>query len=203
MRRLPIYRDSKTEIEKAMLAFNDIKAGKKALLVRVKCLHCGFKARPIQIPVPATYVCGKCDHPLFGCKKEVVFFHGGQSGLQVGAYLKPSSETGAKNTLVKYMEEMTREKGIRNPGNPDVVYLTTSYDSALLYAVMHPSGGHVYKVNPVGDVVKDEDCKIEGLSFGCRLAEIQKVIVPTIPEARRVFKAMIETDRKQEDATEQ
>lgn len=205
MRKLPMsktyqdfmFKDYKKEFKEMREKF--AKAQKEGLshviFARVKCIHCGFNGAPIPIPYPGIYTCSRCDQTLFGCKKEVVFFHGGQRDLKVGEFLLPSSQTGAKNTLVKYIEEMTKEKGIRNTSNPDVVYLTTSYDAALLYAVLHPSGGQVYKVKPVGDVERDEDCKVEGLSYGCLMAEIQKVINPSVAEARRVFAALIEKDK--------
>jgi hypothetical protein len=48
-------------------------------------------------------------------------------------------------------------------------------DSAVIFAALHPSGGFVYEVKPIGDIIQDTDYKLENVSFAADKALIIKV----------------------------
>jgi hypothetical protein len=92
------------------------------------------------------------------------YFHGGNRGLQVGGYILPPAETGAK-TMAEW-----------NPlVRSDRVYVTPHIDQARFYA----SGADnpvVYEVTiPEGDLEADPDCNVPGLSFACPKAKITAI----------------------------
>jgi len=108
-----------------------------------------------------------------------VFWHGGQSGLARGGQILPPSTTGATRTLY----ETAQAAGLAAPARRDRVYVTTSYDAALIYAALHPSGGAVYLVEPEGEMVPDPDCVTPGLSWECESARIVRPL--PVPEEER------------------
>jgi len=97
----------------------------------------------------------------------MTYWHGGQRGLKVGAYLLPPCETGAKATS-DYAAEFPGGHVMR----PDRVYVTTDREGAVMFAAMHPSGGTVYEVSPEGPLIEDPDCMEVGFSYECARARI-------------------------------
>ena len=112
----------------------------------------------------------------------ITYWHGGQAGLRCGERVLPPSQTGAKNTLNQF--------GTGRVARKDRVYVTTDFAAAMMYAVGHPSRGHVYEVAPVGRLRDDPDCSVPGLSFECESAIVVAVRVPTKKEVRKVFRAL-------------
>jgi hypothetical protein len=105
-------------------------------------------------------------------------FHGGTAGLLVGEFILPASETG-----------VTRAKNARS--NPAKVYLATSADLALIYAVSK-GDGHVYRVRGE-NVQPDPMARTLGVSWEADRAEVLEVIVPNRSQRRRATKH-IETE---------
>lgn len=116
----------------------------------------------------------------------VVYWHGGAPHLKIGTALLPPSITGARGTLY----EAAINAGLPTPATPHEVYVTTVYAAALMYAVVHPAGGHIYTVEPVGELRPDADCSQPGLSFVCDSAIIYARTTPTARERRAVFRAL-------------
>lgn len=114
------------------------------------------------------------------------YWHGGQAGLRPGQSILPPRLTGARATLLA----TARAAGMETPARDDVVYVTTDYAAALLYAVMHPSGGAVYLVEPRGELRPDPDCSVPGLSYECDRATIRRAYRPTPAERGQVFDAL-------------
>lgn len=116
-------------------------------------------------------------------RERVRFYHGGQAGLRVGGFILPPSESAATGTLY--------ESGTARVARRDRVYVTPDYTCALMYAAMHPSGGGVYEVEPLGEIVPDPDCTVHGLSYECARARI--VIARSISNVtrRKVMRALI------------
>lgn len=114
---------------------------------------------------------------------EPLYFHGGQRGLARGSLLLPPSRSGAKNTISDFAARMV------GSWDRDRVYVTSSFDAALIYAVMHPSQGWVYQVEPVGDLQQDTDCLESGLSFACAEARILRIRIPTKWERKDIYRA--------------
>ena len=87
-------------------------------------------------------------------------YHGGPRGLSV---ILPPTETKVRDTSA-YV-----------PGNGvhsrSKVYLTSSFDAAIMYASCHPKGV-VYEVRPQGQLEADPDCSMPGLSWACDRAEV-------------------------------
>lgn len=94
-----------------------------------------------------------------------VYWHGGQRGLK--GFVLPPSETGASG-LHSYAHRIKGGHVVRR----DRVYVTTDKDAAIMYAATHPSGGAIYRVEPIGELVPDPDCDLPGLSFECAKARI-------------------------------
>lgn len=97
-------------------------------------------------------------------------YHGGQKGLRVGAYLEPPSVTGVR-AMADHLNDAAGTAHVRR----DRVFVTPSVAAAVMYAAMHPSGGAVYIVEPLGECEPDPDCTEEGLSFQCPRARIVRV----------------------------
>lgn len=114
------------------------------------------------------------------------YFHGGQPGLPLGGRILPPSETGASGTLL----EAARRAGLPSPAKASEVYVTTAYLAALMYAVVHPHHGHIYRVEPEGPLRPDLDCREPGLSYACDSARILQRIVPSADERRAVWRAL-------------
>ena len=94
---------------------------------------------------------------------ETIYFHGGAPEIGVGKMILPPNET----------------KAFTFSPRTDRVYVVTDFLHAVLYAAMHPSKrGAVYRVKPIGVLVSDPDCKIQGLSFSCeRAIVVEKMII--------------------------
>lgn len=102
------------------------------------------------------------------------YYHGGPAGRARGAYILPPSVTKA---------ETTADFGASGVCKRDKVYITTSYDAAVLYAA-GSKRGVVYEVSPIGDLSEDQDCSQPGLSFECDKAVVLKVRKPSHDEIR-------------------
>ncbi|WP_434029045.1 NAD(+)--rifampin ADP-ribosyltransferase [[Pseudomonas] boreopolis] len=97
-----------------------------------------------------------------------IYYHGGARGRARGAFLLPPSTTGAPS-LSQY--------GAAGVHRTDRVYITTSFEAALLYAAANRKG-LVYEVEPLGELEHDPDCTVPGLSFQCERARVLRVIKP-------------------------
>jgi hypothetical protein len=91
------------------------------------------------------------------------YWHGGKGGMKRGQFVLPPKTTGYKSTAEcgNYM------------CNPSVVYVTTEYTAAAMYAAAIPNGD-IYEVEPIGELTHDPDCDTQGLSFSCDRAKILK-----------------------------
>jgi hypothetical protein len=91
------------------------------------------------------------------------YWHGGQSGLKVGEYILPPVITGARKEMVGFGRRWERS---------GCVYVTTEHRIAIVHAALHESGGTVYTVDPVGDVLPDTEHNVPGASWICNAARI-------------------------------
>lgn len=110
------------------------------------------------------------------------YYHGGAPGRQRGAYILPPSITGAACTA----DHVAKTDGV---ARRDRVYVTTSFNAALLYAGGHRRGV-IYEVEPDGELEPDPDCNEPGLSYQCARARIRKVLKvkpADLDAARRVI----------------
>lgn len=94
------------------------------------------------------------------------YYHGGQKGLKAGDFIQPPNETNVRHTLFEY------GTGAAGVARRDRVYATPDHHCAVMYAALHPSGGAVYEVEPVGTLEPDPDCTEPGLSWACDRARI-------------------------------
>lgn len=101
------------------------------------------------------------------------YYHGGAPDLTV---ILPPSITGV-SSLADYVLRTAQSEG-NVFCRRDRVYVTTSYEASLLYAVGHPSDeGVAYVVDPVYPLEEDPDCDTPGLSYACRKARVLSVIL--------------------------
>ena len=119
-------------------------------------------------------------------EQAIHYWHGGQRGLSVGDYILPPARTGAPATS-DYAKRIAGGEVMR----ADRVYITTDPDAALMFAAMHPSGGTVYRVDPVGELVHDPDCDTPGLSFECERARILSKRNVTGYEMKKIRRALM------------
>jgi hypothetical protein len=117
----------------------------------------------------------------------MTLFHGGQFGLCPGQMLLPPCESGATNTLLA----QAVKAGLSTPARADAVYVTSSFDAALMYAALHPSGGAVYVVRAIGELRADPDCDQPGLSFECERAVIIHAHPVTCSERQLITGMMV------------
>jgi hypothetical protein len=110
------------------------------------------------------------------------YYHGGQAGLRVGAFILPPSETSALNTLYQHGTAVVARR--------DRVYVTTSYPAAVMFAALHPSGGGIYEVEPMGEMTPDPDCDWPGMSWECERARIVIARGVSNKTRRKVLKAV-------------
>jgi hypothetical protein len=110
------------------------------------------------------------------------YFHGGNAGLEVGAYILPPSETNAQ-------QNGNVPSHIRGK---DHVYMVRDFIEAAPWAAHHPHP-IIYEVEPEGAVENDPDVEKPGLSYRCPKAKI--VAVHQIP-ADLLAAAQIELLRK-------
>ena len=95
------------------------------------------------------------------------YYHGGDSGLQIGDYILPPSETGKDNLI-----------GLNPLRNKDRVYVTKDIAGAMFFASRSDSP-MVYEVTPEGALEDDPDHKTKGISYACRKAKITALhVVP-------------------------
>jgi hypothetical protein len=113
--------------------------------------------------------------------RPVTYYHGGPQGRSRGAYILPPSITGAMTTA---------DFGAGSVCDRGKVYVTTSYEAALIYAAGHRRGV-VYEVLPVGTLLPDPDCSEPGLSFECEKAVVRKVIKPAASDLRMALAALV------------
>lgn len=112
------------------------------------------------------------------------YFHGGVRGLDVGDFLLPPAETKAPSAS---------DFGGARVHDRHCVYVTTSIDAAFMFGALHPSGGAVYEVVPVGGLMNDPDCDQPGLSYTCPRARVTRVVRRkiTAKERRMVLRAVL------------
>ena len=87
------------------------------------------------------------------------YWHGGPRGLRA---ILPPDQTGARSIAA----ELAPRVCLRSK-----VYVTTDYAAAVLYASVI-NQGTVYKVEPVGVLEPDPDCRQQGLSYQCPAARV-------------------------------
>lgn len=97
-----------------------------------------------------------------------VYYHGGPSGRQRGAFILPPSITNQKSCSDFGGESVHRR---------DRVYFTTEYNGALMYASACKNGV-IYECEPIGEIEEDPDCSETGLSFQCEKAKVIRIIKP-------------------------
>lgn len=97
----------------------------------------------------------------------VTYWHGGPAGLPVGAVLVPRTQLPALPpayaAVHPLMQAMTDQASEHDPG---YVYVSTDPDLAGQFAglhALHPTGGALYKVEPLGDLATDPDFPTVGL----------------------------------------
>lgn len=102
------------------------------------------------------------------------YYHGGIGGKLKGEMILPPSITRVKCGL----DFISEEEG--NPARRDKVYITTSYECAMMYAATK-GGKHrpgLYEVTPIGLVELDPDYTgDDNISFRCDSAQITKKLV--------------------------
>lgn len=119
---------------------------------------------------------------------EVIYFHGGVSGLYPGDRLLPPSQTGARASR-DFLPEAMREMAAHV--RTDRVFLTTELELARMYAGLHPDGdrrrgGDLYRVVPEGPVEPDPDWDGEpGVSVQVASARVVGIVKTGVP--RREF----------------
>lgn len=112
------------------------------------------------------------------------YYHGGVPGLKVGDMILPSCETGAPSTA---------DYGAAIVCRRDRVYVSTVFQDALVFAAMHQSGdGRIYEVEPVGELVPDNDCLQRGHSFECERARVVRFWDVSAKTKKKVRRAMME-----------
>lgn len=88
-------------------------------------------------------------------------YHGGPAGL---VEIKPPVETGAR---------CASDYGAAHVHDRRKVYLTRSFEDALVFACMAPAKAvSVYLVEPVGSIEPDPDCLVNGHSVCCERAKV-------------------------------
>lgn len=98
--------------------------------------------------------------------------------MRVGQRILPAEKTGARSTA---------EFGAAGVCDPGKVYVTPLPSAAAMFASIHPSGdGKVYKVETIGEVEFDSDCRVDGLSYTCAAA----VIVGRVKVKRKTLQKM-------------
>ena len=107
------------------------------------------------------------------------YFHGGNKGLPVGAYILPPSTTKALST-----SDLVFTSGNHRE---DRVYVTTVLRDAQLFASPNKNPV-VYEVEPEGTLEDDPDVEQSGRSYACEKAKIiaiHKVPGKLIMKARK------------------
>lgn len=114
------------------------------------------------------------------------YWHGGAPGRLVGERLLPPAKTG----VVPCSDFLP--PGVHSPSRRDRVYITTVFLEALMFAVMHPHKGYVYRVIPIGPIERDPDYMGSGPggSFQCEEAIIIEKVIPRTSHRKAVLKAM-------------
>jgi hypothetical protein len=112
------------------------------------------------------------------------WYHGGPPNLLVGAELLPANKTGFDPRGLAGEVE----------AHGKWVYITPSFDVALMYAKIYPGGGAVWHVTPQGEVSVDpvdlRATAIRGFehfaveAFCCARARIEKVEYRATPPSR-------------------
>lgn len=160
----------------------------KVLKVRLTCPACGWHDPGAVEMDGRVFGCPHCETKVFGYDGRPVYFHGGQAGLIPGGKILPPDVTGTTGTL---REEIIR-MGLADKGvaRGDRVYLVTEWASSVMYAVLHPSLGQVYLVEPDGELEPDPDCTEPGLAWQCPSATILKAITVEPSEVQAVFRTL-------------
>lgn len=108
----------------------------------------------------------------------MTYFHGGVPGLRLGDQLLPPTVTGVR-AAVDFAADLPGAGAVRR----DRVYLATTELMASIFAAMHPAGGWLYEVDPVGEIEPDPDWFGEpGESVEVGSAIVVRVIGPLAPE---------------------
>ncbi|MFD2235919.1 hypothetical protein [Aureimonas populi] len=107
----------------------------------------------------------------------VTYWHGGPRGLRE---ILPPIKTGKRSIAA----ELDPAACLRSK-----VYVTTEYGAAVLYASVIDKGT-VYRVEPVGEVEHDPDCRQLGLSYQCDAARVICEVRPKGKHLRLARKAL-------------
>lgn len=145
------------------------------VMARLCCPRCLWRSRQRIALDGRVHRCPKCEASIFALQEQPpVYFHGGQRGLAKGALLLPRDQTGAPGVIRERTESigLTRPDGYRQ----DFLYLTTRWDVAVMFAVLHPSVGQVYLVETPVDLEPDPACPEDGVSFRTRQARVRRVL---------------------------
>lgn len=144
-------------------------------MARLCCPRCLWRSREKIALDGRVRRCPKCEASVFSLQEQrPVYFHGGQRGLGKGALLLPKDQTGSRGVIRERAEAVGLVK--RGEDRPDFVYLTTRWDVAVMFAVLHPSLGQVYLVDTPIDIETDPACPEEGVSFRTRQTRVRRVL---------------------------
>lgn len=145
------------------------------VMARLCCPRCLWRSRQRIALDGRVHRCPKCEASIFSLQEQKpVYFHGGQRGLAKERILLPRDQTGAVGAI----RERTEAIGLTAPGKDDPawLYLTTRWDVAVMFAVLHPSVGQVYRVETPVDLEPDPGCPEAGISFRARQARVLRVL---------------------------
>ncbi|WP_306150702.1 hypothetical protein [Roseovarius sp. MMSF_3281] len=116
--------------------------------------------------------------------KPVRYYHGGVPDLLPGRMILPPVTTGVRSCALY---------GASGVCDPQMVYVTTDIEAAMLFAAGHPSNrGAVYLVKPDEPLLHDPDCRQPGLSFACPRAKVIRRIRIKNKIMRKARKALFE-----------
>lgn len=129
---------------------------------------------------------------------DLVLYHGGVPDLRVGDLIEPGN-TRPVHEGCAMCEANAARKSV--PGSPitqhlDKVYLSPNRLYARHYASLY-GRGDLYRVEPVGDVVRSTEDSIETwMAPAARVASIiERAVLLTMSERRRLFRQWTDADR--------
>jgi hypothetical protein len=110
----------------------------------------------------------------------MIYYHGGIAGIK--DFILPPIETRKVSSSL-----------YGAPARKDMVYLTTNFTAAKMFASLQPSNNvSVYEVEPIGELQHDIDCFEKGLSFECSKAKILNETPITKAERKMIWKGLLE-----------
>jgi hypothetical protein len=132
---------------------------------------------------------------------EIVYWHGGPAGLQVGDLIKPPTVTGVRNRcdgpllrLLGYIQDRV-DPAAPNPVQDyrrDRVYVSTDRSISEWYAACPPSRpGAIYRVQPLGLLEVDPWPKYQRKALTCPSARVLEVCPLTAAEQAKIYQGRV------------